>query len=150
MIIDTLENASRYFSINPSFEKAFEFIKGHNNLEKEADGTVGTFDNLKAFVATFQGVTKEIGLSKFECHNKNIDIQYCIKGKETFGWKPRQQCVIPNGHYNPEKDVRFFSDAPDLFFELAKGQFVIFFPEDVHAPMIGAGEIKKLVIKIKI
>lgn len=150
MIIDTIENASNYFNINPCFEGAFKFVKGHNDLEKEAAGPVGTFENLTAFIATFQGVSKETGLSKFECHDKNIDIQYCIKGKETFGWKPRQQCVVPNGDYNPEKDVRFFSDAPDLFFELAKGQFAIFFPEDVHAPMIGAGEIKKLVIKIKI
>ena len=95
-------------------------------------------------------MSREISLSKFECHDMNIDIQYCIKGKETFGWKPRQNCVLPNGDYNPEKDVLFFSDVPDLFFELAKNQFVIFFPEDVHAPMIGVGEIKKLVLKIKI
>ncbi|MFV8324954.1 YhcH/YjgK/YiaL family protein [Flavobacterium sp. ZS1P14] len=149
MIIDTLENASNYFNINPCFKGAFEFIKGHSDLEKAAAGPVGTFENLTAFVAAFQGVSKETGLSKFECHDKNIDIQYCIKGKETFGWKPRHKCMIPNGDYNPEKDVRFFSDAPELLFELTKGQFAIFFPEDVHAPMIGAGEIKKLVIKIK-
>ena len=150
MIIDTLENASKYFSIHPSFKEAFEFIKNHYNLEKTEDGIVGDFENGKAFVTTFQGVSREISLSKFECHDMNIDIQYCIKGKETFGWKPRQNCVLPNGDYNPEKDVLFFSDVPDLFFELAKNQFVIFFPEDVHAPMIGAGEIKKLVLKIKI
>nr|WP_315189371.1 YhcH/YjgK/YiaL family protein [uncultured Flavobacterium sp.] len=150
MIIDTLENASKYFSIHPSFKEAFEFIKKHNSLEKTADGTVGALENLKAFVTTFQGVSIETAMSKFECHDGNIDIQYCIKGKETFGWKPRQKCVLPNGDYNPEKDVRFFSDAPNLFFELAEDQFVVFFPEDVHAPMIGAGEIKKLVLKIKI
>ncbi|KIA85745.1 YhcH/YjgK/YiaL family protein [Flavobacterium sp. AED] len=150
MIIDTLENASKYFNVHPCFREAFEFIMGQSNLEKAEDGTVGDFENLKAFVATFQGVSKETALSKVECHDKNIDIQYCIKGKETFGWKPRQKCVLPNGDYNPEKDVRFFSDAPDLFFELTEGQFVVFFPEDVHAPMIGEGEIKKLVLKIKI
>ena len=150
MIIDTLENASKYFSINPFFKEAFEFIKNHNNLEKAEDGTVATFENVKGFVATFQGVSKETALSKFECHDKNIDIQYCIKGKETFGWKPRQKCVLTNGDYNPEKDVRFFSDTPNLFFELTEGQFVVFFPEDVHAPGIGAAEIKKLVLKIKI
>ena len=29
-------------------------------------------------------------------------------------------------------------------------QFAIFYPEDVHAPMIGEGMIKKLVLKIKL
>jgi YhcH/YjgK/YiaL family protein len=46
--------------------------------------------------------------------------------------------------------VRFFHDNPDTYFELTDGQFVIFYPEDVHAPMIGEAEIKKLVIKVKI
>ncbi|MGZ8545586.1 MAG: YhcH/YjgK/YiaL family protein, partial [Flavisolibacter sp.] len=44
----------------------------------------------------------------------------------------------------------FYSDAPDMFFQLKPGQFAIFFPDDVHAPMIGDAEIKKLVIKVKI
>ena len=82
--------------------------------------------------------------------DENIDSQLCIKGNETIGWNPREKCTVPNGDYNPEKDVRFFNDSPDMFFQLTDGQFAIFFPEDVHAPMIGDGEIKKLVVKVKI
>jgi beta-galactosidase beta subunit len=48
------------------------------------------------------------------------------------------------------KDVLFYDDAPDMFFQLTNLQFAIFFPEDVHAPMIGEGNIKKMVIKVKI
>ena len=49
------------------------------------------------------------------------------------------------------KDVLFYDDAPDMYFQLTDGQFAIFFPEDVHAPMIGGdAEIKKLVIKVKL
>ena len=73
-----------------------------------------------------------------------------VKGLETIAWKPREKCLTPNGDYNPDKDVRFFSDAPDMYFQLTDGQFGIFYPEDVHAPMIGEGEIKKLVFKVKI
>jgi beta-galactosidase beta subunit len=36
-----------------------------------------------------------------------------------------------------------------MYFELTDNQFAIFFPEDVHAPMIGEGVIKKLVVKVK-
>jgi beta-galactosidase beta subunit len=36
-----------------------------------------------------------------------------------------------------------------MYFELTNKQFAIFFPEDVHAPMIGKGNIKKMVIKVK-
>ena len=83
-------------------------------------------------------------------HNKNIDIQFCIKGNEQIGWKPRESCTEQRGDYNADKDVVFYNDAPDMFFQLTDNQFAIFFPEDVHAPMIGESDIKKMVIKVQI
>lgn len=149
MIIDTLNNASKYYSAHPLFAKAFEYIN-QTDLANAADGKSDIGDGLKAIYSNAPGKTKEASLSKFECHNKNIDIQVCINGLETIGWKPREKCVTPNGDYNAEKDVQFYNDSPDTFFQLTNGQFAIFYPEDVHAPMIGEGEIKKLVIKVKI
>ncbi len=149
MIIDTLANASKYFSLHPAFAQAFDYIN-QNVVPTLVDGIYETPEGLMVIVNKGMGKTAEASLTKFECHDKNIDIQFCVKGLETFGWKPREKCVTPNGKYNQDKDVRFFSDAPDLFFQLTDGQFAIFFPEDVHAPMIGEGEIKKVIIKVKI
>jgi len=149
MIIDTLQNASKYFSAHPLFAQAFKYIHD-TDLANAADGKGDIAEGLKFIFSNSPGKTKEASLSKFECHNKNIDIQLCINGLETIGWKPREKCVTPNGDYNAEKDVQFYNDAPDTFFQLMDGQFAIFFPEDVHAPMIGEGSIKKLVIKVKI
>lgn len=149
MIIDTIHNASKYNTVHPLFEKAFDWIKATDLANAEV-GTIQIAEGLKAIISDGQGKTKEDSLKKFECHDLNIDIQLCIRGNETIGWKPREKCVIPNGDYNPDKDVRFFNDAPDMFFDLTDGQFGIFFPEDVHAPMIGTGMVKKLVVKVKI
>lgn len=149
MIIDTIQNAHKYFSVHPLFAKAFEYIQ-QTDLANAADGKSELAEGLKAIISNAPGKTKETSLQKFECHNKNIDIQLCIKGVETIGWKPREKCVTPKGEYNDEKDVLFYDDAPDTYFQLTDGQFAIFFPEDVHAPMIGEGEIKKLVIKVKL
>ena len=149
MIIDTLANASKYTGLHPLFAKAFDYIS-QNNIAHLPDGVSEIAEGLKVIVNTANGKTAEASLAKFECHNKNIDIQICVKGVETIAWKPREKCVTPNGDYNPEKDVRFFNDTPDMSFQLTDNQFAIFFPEDVHAPMIGDGEIKKIVIKVKI
>jgi len=149
MIIDTKQNASKYFSVHPLFANAFEYIN-KTDWSKTEVGKYDIADGLKAILSSGHGKTKESSIAKFECHNKNIDIQFCINGNETIGWKPREKCVTENGGYNEEKDVQLFSDAPDMYFQLTNGQFAIFFPEDVHAPMIGEGEIKKLVIKVKI
>ncbi len=149
MVIDTLNNASKYYILHPSFAKAFEFLH-QNDLANFAEGVSETPEGMMLIVNTANGKTLEASLESFECHDKNIDIQVCVRGLETFGWKPREKCAKPKGANNPEKDVRFFSDAPDMFFQLTDGQFAVFFPEDVHAPMIGEGEIKKVVIKVKI
>ena len=148
MIIDTLKNAPKYFSVHPLFEKAFEYIRS-TDLKNAKDEKVDISEGLKAIFSNAPGKTKEASMAKFECHNKNIDIQLCIDGVETIGWKPREKCANPNGEYNAEKDVLFFNDSPDMFFQLNNTQFAIFFPEDVHAPMIGEGNIKKLVMKVK-
>ncbi len=149
MIIDTLNNASKYTSLHPLFVKAFDFIN-QNDVATLEDGVIQIEDGLKVIVNTANGKTAEASLAKFECHDQNIDIQVCLKGLETIAWKPREKCTSPKGEYNPEKDVRFFNDTPDMYFQLTDGQFGIFYPEDVHAPMIGEGEIKKLVFKVKI
>ncbi len=150
MIIDTLSNADKYTCVHPHFGKAFEYIQSMD-LDKVESGDIEIDgDNLKAIVFKKPGKTVDESLAKFECHNQHIDIQVCISGKEKIGWKPRETCKEPKGDYNAEKDVLFYNDAPDMYFTLFNLQFAILFPEDVHAPMIGEGDIKKLVVKVKI
>jgi YhcH/YjgK/YiaL family protein len=148
MIIDTLNNADKYINLHPRFAKAFEFIKSQN-LETIAPGKFEIEGKeIHAAVSLKDGVNREE--AKAEAHDNYIDIQVCPAGKEELGWKPRSQSLSPKEGYNAEKDVTFFSDSMDTYFELNAGQFAIFYPEDVHAPMIGEGPIKKLVVKVKI
>jgi YhcH/YjgK/YiaL family protein len=149
MIIDSLENASRYYGMHPLFQKAFEYIAATDLISIE-DGKYEVAEGLKAIFSNAPGKTAEASLAKFECHNKNIDIQLCIKGNESIGWKPRQKCEKEKAPSDEQKDVTFYDETPDMFFGLTDCQFCILFPEDVHAPMIGEGLIKKLVIKVKI
>ncbi|HEV8282978.1 MAG TPA: YhcH/YjgK/YiaL family protein [Chitinophagaceae bacterium] len=150
MIIDTLQNAPKYFSVHPLFQQAFDYIRQTDLQTIESGRYQIAGDDLKAIVSTKKGMSKEESIAKFECHDNYIDIQLCIHGTETIGWKPREKCNNPSGGYNEEKDVRYFKDEPDMYFQLTDRQFAIFFPDDVHAPMIGENEIKKLVIKVKI
>ncbi len=148
MIIDSLSNAKKYFALNPRFEKAFNFLMS-NDLTKleekkyEIDG--------KEVFATYmvrQGLAPEA--AKHEAHDNYIDIQVCVSGKESFGWSNRADCKNEKDAYNPEKDIIFYADKPDTFVEIKPGQFAIFFPEDVHMPLVGNGEIKKVVAKVKV
>ena len=147
MIIDSLENLGKYVSVHPLFAKAFDWINSQDLATLEV-GKYEIDENLKAAISNKEGVTPDA--AKFECHNNWIDIQVCISEREKMGWSARSLCTQAAGEYNAEKDVLFFNDKPGMYFELQANQFAVFFPEDVHAPMIGEGQIKKLVIKVKL
>lgn len=150
MVIDTLANAKKYYSLHPVFKQAFEFALSRNWQTEDAGKYEISGDDLKASISEKMGKTQAESLEKFECHDRHIDIQLCLKGNETIGWKPRGDCHTAKDPYNAEKDVTFFTETPDTYFQLTDNQFAIFFPEDVHAPMIGNDVIKKMVIKVKL
>ncbi len=150
MIIDDLSNISKYKLVHPNFEKAFEYLTT-TNFESIAPGKYEIQgEAIFAMIVNDNGVPMLESTAQFECHNKYIDIQYVFGGLETVGYKSRLTCVEPRGEYDDKKDVLFYEDAPDFFFKLYPGQFGIYFPDDVHAPMIGDGNIKKVVMKIKV
>ncbi|MFD2145808.1 YhcH/YjgK/YiaL family protein [Mucilaginibacter antarcticus] len=148
MIIDTLTSAERYYGLHRNFKTAFEYLNGTDLAALEV-GVIKVADGVKVIVSNDPGRKVEETLDRFECHNQNIDIQVVIHGHETMGWKPRKDCNSIAQEYSEEKDYMFYNDKPDTYFSVKDGQFVIFFPEDVHAPMIGEGLIKKLVVKVR-
>lgn len=148
MVVDSLFNAHKYIALHKGFAKAFQFIQAQD-LETVEPGKY-PIDGTDVHASVFVKDGVAIDVAKFEAHNDHIDIQVCPIGKEKFGWKPRAACVEPQGEFNTEKDVIFYNDKPDTYFDLQEGQFAIFYPEDVHAPMIGEGPIKKLVVKVKL
>ena len=148
MIIDSLDNAAQYYHLHPHFEKAFEYVKQLDLSQLEAGKFEIEGKEIHAIVAEKDGVAPEA--AKYEAHDRYIDIQVCPSVAETLGWKPRSACRDIKIPYNEEKDVTIFEVVPDTYFTLRPGQFALFYPGDVHGPMIGVGPIKKLVIKVKI
>jgi YhcH/YjgK/YiaL family protein len=150
MILDSLSRIQQYSSLHPRFAKAMEYIATENFNELPVGEIKWEGDDIRAIVIHDWLVDEKASTDYFECHNAFIDIQVVYEGVETVGWKSRFNCQIPRGEYNAEKDVLFYEDRPELFFELKPGHFAIYFPDDVHAPMIGVGAIKKLVVKVKL
>ncbi|HMO60934.1 MAG TPA: YhcH/YjgK/YiaL family protein [Ferruginibacter sp.] len=149
MIVDSLQNAQRYISLHPSFAKAFEFVNSLNLETLEAGKFEIDGKALHASVSAKDGVPA--GDAKYEAHDNYIDIQVCPSGTEQIGWSPREKCTDIKIPYNAEKDVTIYNvTQPDTYIQLNPGQFAIFYPEDVHGPMIGTGPVKKLVVKVKL
>lgn len=146
MIHDSLKNSSAIEKLHPKFKQVFDYLKStdFSTLEDgkiELDG-----DKLYLSIASVKG--KEKGTALIETHNNYIDIQLPLLGVEKIGWKAGCDLQEISKPYNPEKDITFFVDRPTAYTKIYPGEFVIYFPEDGHAPCIGEGVIRKIVVKV--
>jgi YhcH/YjgK/YiaL family protein len=81
MIVDSIQNAKKYFALHPLFEKAFQYLK-ENDLSALEVGKSDISEGLKMIVSDGPGKTAEASLAKFECHNENIDILSHIENND--------------------------------------------------------------------
>lgn len=148
MIFDILANADRYAALHPLFPRAFAFLR-ETDLMALAPGRYPIEgESLFAIVEEVNG--RRRADAKLECHRKYIDIQLVLTGIDEMGWKPVRDCHEPVADYSDKRDIRFFRDEPASWIATPPGAFCVFFPEDAHAPLVGTGSIRKLVLKIAV
>ena len=148
MIFDSLKNSALYYSLNPRLEKAFGFIAS-TDWEKMEPG-IHELDGKDIYVNVMDTELKKPADAKLEIHNAYPDIQVLVRGeRETFGWSERAVLSKPLGGFDAEKDIQLFDDEPQTCYTIRPGQFTILMPEDGHAPMVGEGSIRKIIVKVR-
>ena len=148
MILDSIDHFDNYINLHPLFPKVSEYLKqiDFDNLQT---GTFGIMENdLFAIISNSSLNPKD--KTKLESHNQYIDIQIPVSKTEQFGWSALNNLNQPIGTYDLAKDILFYQDTPSNYIHVAPRHFIIFYPQDAHAPCIGEGNITKIVIKIKI
>lgn len=148
MILDSLNNSKRIESLHPLFKKAFDYINS-TDFSTVEDGKIQLEEGqITLTIASLFG--KEKSEAVIETHKKYIDIQLPLLGVEKIGWKAGSELREESVPYDEEKDIAFYIDRPTAFTKIYPGQFAIYFPEDGHAPGIGQGNIRKVVVKIPV
>ena len=146
MIIDTIENLPKYAAINPLFAKVADYISANDLMAHEPGKVEIEGKDLFVNYAIAKGKTREE--AKIESHNAMIDIQIPLSCPETMGYTPRKN--LAEAEYNAEKDITFYPGLAEKYITINPGEFVIFFPEDGHAPGVSEEkEIKKVIFKVK-
>ena len=151
MIYDVIENAKKHFSEDDRFYRAikyaveFDLAQPDGNYELEGKEIV-------AKVQSYQTSPAEQRL--FENHKLYADIQIMRQGSE------RQDVVVaenlnPIEAYHEQKDVTKYHSTP-VFSSviLHPGQFVVYYPDDIHRPncMVGddTQQVRKICMKVKL
>ena len=151
MIYDKIKNIALYKGLSDDIYAGLKYLK---DLSHDiAPGTYEINPRVKAFVSEY--TTKSENENGYEAHQKNIDIQYLLKGTEKIACLPADE-LQQTQPYNEDTDAAFYESdlgrqSSDLF--LQPSTFAIFFPQDAHMPKLcidAPEEVKKVIIKVKI
>lgn len=148
MIVSNLQNSERIESLHPLFKQLFDYVKTHDLLHTECGRIELAGDDL--FINNVNPTCVSASDQVLEVHRDYIDVHILLEGKERIGWKAIEDVTDLKQAYQKEGDCALYSDTPTSFVDLLPGQFLIVFPEDPHAPLIGEGKIRKLIGKVKI
>ncbi|WP_409161347.1 YhcH/YjgK/YiaL family protein [Pectobacterium sp. B2J-2] len=129
--------------------EAIEYVK--QNIT--ADTPLGKHDieGNSVFVLISNDSTDLLEKRRAEYHAKYLDIQIVLSGVEgmTFSNLPAGN---PDTDWLADKDIAFLAAGEqEKQFVMQEGDFVVFFPGEVHKPLCAIGEpayVRKAVVKI--
>lgn len=147
MYIGSLAEHKHFESLHPLFAKAFEYLQSIDF--SEYDEGKYPIDGNDMYASISEYVTKNDG--QLEGHLEYIDIQYIVSGSEIIGYakKGNQPEAIP---YSNERDIAFYEGDYEPI-NVNAGEFVIFFPDDLHLPCLKCDKpsvVKKVVVKVRV
>ena len=144
MIVDSIENASKYYAINREFETVFdklkELMKNHSNNEKYAISE-------KSMIRVENDLKLRDRECLYEYHEKYVDIHLCLKNVETIEYASEKSSLIEG---DEEEDLFLAKGDYSGEVVLTEGMFALFFTSELHKPLLGNTEnvVSKCVVKI--
>jgi YhcH/YjgK/YiaL family protein len=142
MIIDKLENASKYYAVDPDIECALRYLVEHKNtMVAEELGEKMLNANVKIMFREYNTV---VGSRKWEAHEQGTDIQYIVRGAERVGFNYPERMM--NAQKQKNKDQILYDGDGDRIL-LTEGYFMILFPGEVHMSKLAAYGVSEPVRK---
>lgn len=141
--------AVQYFKNQRHWDQAIHFLKSADlqNLPKGKQELEGDH----VFISVDEYSTKNFENTKYESHQKYLDIQYVIRGEELMGLTTADKVEVTQP-YDETKDITFYQNDEGSLLRATPSNFLVFFPDDIHRPCIKSDTnslVKKIVVKIK-
>lgn len=148
MIASDLKHSERIESLHPLFKTLFDYVKSHDWLHAESGRIEISGNDLFINHVYTEGVPAE--KQPLEAHRAYIDVHILLEGRERIGWKSIEDVRHITKPYDADADCALYTEPASSYVDLMPGQFLIVYPEDPHAPLIGNGKIHKLIGKVKL
>lgn len=148
VIFSTLTDTARVESLHPLLPELFRYVRTHDLLHMPCGRIELDGDRLFINNSNPQCLTAEEQV--LEVHRRYLDVHILLEGEETIGWSPLAELKMEQQAYDAEADCALYADRPSTYVTLRPGQWLMAWPEDAHAPIIGQGKIRKLIAKLRL
>ena len=151
MIVVSLDSWKTFANVKGQ-EPAFEYLSRLEPAQLTPGRTPIIGDDVYATASKY--ATRAPEASRFEVHQKYIDLQYLVSGQETIGFCPSVEGLSLIEPYNPQRDIAFYA-APASYtrLEMHAGQVAILRPGQAHMPnchLDGVHDVVKVVVKVNV
>lgn len=146
MILANPADSPRYEALHPLFKQVFDYIKA-NDLSKVPAGRI-ELDTDKLFINVVDTELISPNSAKLEAHRKYIDIHVPITQAELIGCAHISEVGESEAPFDEEGDFALYTYPRPLWLLVKPGEFLVVYPEDTHAPLVGKGAQRKLIVKV--
>ncbi len=133
-----------------ALRQAIEHVKAH--VSEETPPGKYDIDGSNVFYMISEDTTEPLAARRAEYHARYLDIQIVLRGQEAMTFSTRPAAGTPDIDWLAERDIAFLSAGEqEKTVILNEGDFVVFYPGEVHKPLCAVGEpakVRKAVVKI--
>lgn len=152
MILDKVENAARYAGVHAGIPAAVEAAKKLSAVQYTPGRVEIDGDHLYLNCAEYDTHDREGALT--EAHRTHLDVMVMVEGVETVYVKRTDALQNVTKPYDASIEALLADTDEDVSsIRLCKGDFLVLFPEDAHAPGCHADapcHVKKAIGKVKL
>lgn len=161
-IFGSLPTVRAQLASTPAFVIAFDYVArcltpGSAEAARIAAVAVGATERIELGAGVFAleqaYVAKPVAEGKWEAHQRYIDVQVVIAGRELMGVRDVGGLALTED-YRAERDLMFFAPTePASILRVAEGGVAVFFPVDAHMPSLADGAqatVRKTVVKVPV
>lgn len=151
MIFSSIYSKDDCTNYPAAIQTAIKYLKENDFVSMETG--VYEIQGKEIYAQVFDAKTEPVEKKRPEVHEKYVDVQFLVSGKERLGFTP------DTGEYEvderiDDRDLIFYKEVKNEgFIEATPGCYCIFFPNDVHRPAVMSEEamtVRKVVVKVKV
>ena len=134
-----------------AIQTALDYLKTHDFTAMEPG--VYEIQGKDIYAQVFDAMSEELAERQPESHEKYLDVQYLVSGRERLGFTKNTGAYEVAEHIK-ERDLIFYKSVEDEgFIESRPGCFCVFYPSDIHRPQVISGQamnLRKVVVKVSV